>query len=425
MWKIPVITGLVLFFLSHDIQGGTSCKNPQGKDGDIFTEECLIKKCKGGIWRTSLDSSVCCYEGKAYHPNTIVSTTMSEDQCGKATVECKEDMGDARLELSVKNFCAIATKEQVAEIKDLLEKTSEKKCDTESVEAKINQPVRDLLLVDSTGQNTTRVLQLPYLTPLPGCSVPPPVLEVVYPVVGTVGGNHVVCGGREIYSMLHTNECNVLKDGKWTSMPSMSTPRGLAAASMTSKGWLVSGGVLEYQLLNTTELFSNNEWSAGPVLPHVMQGHCQVTVGSHVYIFGGTSYKFFEEGYSDYINLPTAYKLENDEWKPLPNMTVAPESSWIDCVALDNSIYVRGGWPETNIQRLDLSTLTWSIQTGLPTTNGGLVAVYESSIYFRALNGVLRVDINTADQEFITQYEEHFIEIENDVFGVSAEEIGC
>ena len=51
----------------------------------------------------------------------------------KASVECKEEEGKARMILGMENFCAeFGTQEQVEEIKDLLGKSMEQKCETAS-----------------------------------------------------------------------------------------------------------------------------------------------------------------------------------------------------------------------------------------------------------------------------------------------------
>ena len=118
-----------------------------------MTEECLIKKCKDGVWRTSLNPTVCCYERKAHPPNTIVSTAMSEDLCVKASLECKENGGEARLELSMKNFCAqYVTQHEVEEIKNLVEKTFLKDCKTDSSEQTSNQLLRGIARLEYPGK---------------------------------------------------------------------------------------------------------------------------------------------------------------------------------------------------------------------------------------------------------------------------------
>jgi len=139
-----VLAAVVLGLLIEGYEGRGVCSHPQGKEGDSLTEGCLKRTCKGGVWRTSLESSVCCYEGKAYPTDTILSTTMSEDHCVKASIECKEDGGKARMTLGMENFCAdYATQEQVEEIKDLLVKAFEPNCETADHES--SEPTKVVL----------------------------------------------------------------------------------------------------------------------------------------------------------------------------------------------------------------------------------------------------------------------------------------
>merc|ERR1719153_1322247 len=109
----------------------TSCRHPEGREGESFTEFCLLKKCKGGVWRTSLDPSLCCYEGQAFSPNTTVTTTMSEDNCVKASVNCMVDRGNAK-------------QEQAEDIKMLLKKSIEKNCEETGPNMNIfDEPVKE------------------------------------------------------------------------------------------------------------------------------------------------------------------------------------------------------------------------------------------------------------------------------------------
>ena len=85
-----------------------------------------------------------------------------------------------------------------------------------------------------------------------------------------------------------TVECDVLKDGEWGEMPTMKKPRASAASSMTSKGMWVSAGRNTFSIedLRSTEFLSDGKWELGPDLPQKLYGHCQVTAGDDVYIFG-------------------------------------------------------------------------------------------------------------------------------------------
>jgi len=408
---VVIITGVLLTILVQGIEGGSSCIHPQGWEGKIFTEGCLKKECKGGVWRVSLDTTVCCYDGKDYSPNTIVSTTMSKDHCVRATMECKEDRGEGRLELSVKNLCAdYATWEQVADLENLVENFFVTNCVTEPIEAKSDRPLRDLLLVDITSRmEPTQVLQIPTLTQMPNCSVPKfphDVTLVDDQVTGILDGNLVICGGIEYGGTLEKNpvrkECNALKEGEWTEMPSMTVPRWGAAASMTSKGWLVTGGYtldstdLPDYILDSTEFFDGEEWLPGPNLPEPRTWHCQVTVGSHVFIFGGQTNM-------DGIATNTCYMLNGEEWISLPDM----KEAWNDpfCAALDNSIFVI---KDDKIKIFDISSLTWSTDTGLWMWLGGMAALYNSSTYVGEIGEI--ADLSPTPSS---------------AYLVSASEIGC
>ena len=94
----------------------------QAEDGHQISEGCLHKTCNEGVWRTSLAGNLCCYERAAYTINTTISSSMSEDGCVRAAIDCVEETpGIAKTILLMENFCKnYATKEQVEELKNLL-----------------------------------------------------------------------------------------------------------------------------------------------------------------------------------------------------------------------------------------------------------------------------------------------------------------
>ena len=85
-------------------------------------------------------SDKCCYEGEAYSVNTTISSSMYEDGCAKAVIDCVEEIpGNAKTVLSVKNYCEdYATKDQLEEIKELLAEQMEtgSGCQEENMEEK-------------------------------------------------------------------------------------------------------------------------------------------------------------------------------------------------------------------------------------------------------------------------------------------------
>ena len=110
---------------------------------------CVSKKqcqagetCKSGVWRSSLVSNKCCHEREAYSINTTISTSMSEDGCAKASIDCVEETpGNAKTVIIVENYCEdYATKNQLEEIKEILVEKIEagSGCHGEKMEAKVN-----------------------------------------------------------------------------------------------------------------------------------------------------------------------------------------------------------------------------------------------------------------------------------------------
>ena len=67
-------------------------------------------------------SKKCCYEKQAYSINSTISSSMSEDGCVRANIDCVEEApGNAKMILNMKNYCEeYATKDQVDEIKEIL-----------------------------------------------------------------------------------------------------------------------------------------------------------------------------------------------------------------------------------------------------------------------------------------------------------------
>ena len=83
---------------------------------------------------------MCCYDGEAYTINTTISSSMSEDGCAKAAIDCVEETpGNAKMVLSVKNYCEdYATKDQLEEIKKMMLEImkAESECQEENMESK-------------------------------------------------------------------------------------------------------------------------------------------------------------------------------------------------------------------------------------------------------------------------------------------------
>ena len=65
-----------------------------------------------------MDGSLCCYDREPYQKNTTITSTVTEDGCVKATIECGEDDDKAMMILHTEKYCKEhSTVEQVTEIK--------------------------------------------------------------------------------------------------------------------------------------------------------------------------------------------------------------------------------------------------------------------------------------------------------------------
>jgi len=80
------------------------CTNPEGKDGESYSDGCLKHTCRATVWNTSLDKSVCCTNGMAFTTNTTISSTTSEDGCVKVDVDCVDEGGHAKEVVHIQNL---------------------------------------------------------------------------------------------------------------------------------------------------------------------------------------------------------------------------------------------------------------------------------------------------------------------------------
>jgi len=118
-----------------------NCQNPKGIDGTSRTEGCIRYTCKKGVWRTSLDTGLCCYEGVPYQPGERVVTT--KEGCSQATITCLDQGNTPTLALQVENMCGeVATRDQMDQLKDMVEDHVDTKgCQEQTTPSGTNTPV--------------------------------------------------------------------------------------------------------------------------------------------------------------------------------------------------------------------------------------------------------------------------------------------
>ena len=109
--------------------------------------------------------------------------------------------------------------------------------------------------------------------------------------------------------------------------------RFLAGASSDGLGgWLVSGGSSRGGYLDSTEIFKDGVWTAGPKLPTKLSNHCQVEVNGKVIITGGRI---------DYHGTNQTLMMEADTWNIVASMKEA--RYFHTCVEFQGEVFVFGG----------------------------------------------------------------------------------
>jgi len=383
---------VVVTFLLVD--SNQQCSNPQADDGYQMNEGCLQKTCKAGVWRTSLANNLCCHDRKAYNINTTISSSMSEDGCARANLDCVEETsGTAKIILSIKNYCAeYATKEQLQEIKDLIVKQTDAGAGCKDQEEEEEKEAVLFLAYD-------KIVQLPSFTILPNCTVQQDVN--LGAVAAVVDGHLTVCGGLE------SDACSTFSQGKWNQnlTPNMLNVRAEAAASLTYKGLFVTGGFDgdRGDSLPKTEYLTESGWEYGPRMRSEKARHCQVSVGSDVYTLGGFN-RIGSTGFKqrDVYRLSEPWlsqEAPGEEWTFVNNMKKF--RSGHACALHDNHIYALGGSGDvgTSAERMNLSTMTWEEISDLPQMFAyGQAFSFQSTLYLVYRDDGLVVKLNKDNQ---------------------------
>jgi len=334
-----------------------TCINPQGENGGKVTKGCLQRICKGGVWEKSLANNICCFERTAYTINTTISS--SREGCVWAAINCVEETpGIAKTIFSLENLC--------------------KKKDVDR-HTKMKEGEGDVLY-----RQHDQIYQLPSFTPLDDCTVPEfhktwSRSEVLWSVTTIIDGLLTSCGG-EHDSSSYFDTCSTLLNGSWVEgvTPHMIKKRSVAGHSWTNKGLFVTGGFNkeEKTLSHTEYLTRSGKWEEGPRLPYNLRGHCQVTVGSDVYVLGGRNN-------SSRYGLKEVWKLSEGacDWSYVNSMLEIRNNNL--CAVHDNYIYTFGGEMQASGERMNLISMTWEKLAHLPPESwtSGQIFSFQSSLY--------------------------------------------
>jgi len=362
-------------FLMFVVASMQRCSHPQGEDGDQVTEGCLRRTCKSNTWEASIVSDMCCYEKEAYPVNTTISSSMSEDGCAKAVIDCVEEKpGNAKMVLTAENYCKDnGTKDQLEDKNETLLEDMEvmevgSKCQGENVEAKNYKADPKVLLIGPSSGSVGRseVLSLPELRPL-DCKIPVFPGGEYYGYVGRFTGDGVLmCGGRTDNSDNGTHSsCYLLTSSGYQDMPGLINKRAMAASLVTPLGLWVTGGDDGHRFHDTTELVTNNQSRSHVRLPEGVTGHCLIRINQTHYLLAGGFTGLPGPG------LSTVY-LYSEEGGFTKIADIGSNNRIRGCSVINNSTVVFAGAFDSKFLNLrdskflDLRTLTWSPGPKLP-----------------------------------------------------------
>ena len=96
--------------------------------------------------------------------------------------------------------------------------------------------------------------------------------------------------------------CHTLSATGWVKTASLVGPAGVAAASQSPTGLMVTGGRSGNDWLSTTQIFDGETFTLGTDIPVKTSGHCQVYTGTAVYIAGMCIYCILCTVYYQYVH---------------------------------------------------------------------------------------------------------------------------
>lgn len=205
--------------------------------------------------------------------------------------------------------------------------------------------------------------------------------EVFIPGAAVLGSKVFLCGGFNGGTVYYA-ACHVLENGAWSSGPQMTSQRRMFTLNTVGDVLVAAGGHNGIQL-QTVEIYTEAQgrWqTASWKLSASRQEHCAVTLSdTEIIVAGG-------RGPSGTSGLVEKYNVQTGAMVTLTPLTTPREDLSCTLDEATNSLIVIGGYSTAYlamVERLDLSSQTWSTLTPLNTAR-----VYHST---GILNGALTV----------------------------------
>jgi len=205
-----------------------------------------------------------------------------------------------------------------------------------------------------------------------GCQVAPPEhLYYPYGVAGTVTDSD----GSSRLMVCFEWGC-WLRGEDWIQNDSLNL-RGRAASSGDGLGgWLVSGGYNDRMgYTDSTEIYKDGAWTAGPKLPSTLHDHCQVEVNGKVIITGGWNHGTINQ----------TLVMEVDKWNSVASMKNG--RYYHACVEFEGEAFVFGGTSTHNsrlasVEIYNLAEDSWRNGPDLPIALAGAQAVVHDDVIY-------------------------------------------
>ncbi len=191
---------------------------------------------------------------------------------------------------------------------------------------------------DNTGEYYDSAEVVDLTSEVQSCLPPANYPFPVYYMVGTlINDMPLICGGYDDHSASFTDACYQYNhsDNRWfpTQETMLHGRWGHQASMVDSETWLISGGQInvgDYDRYDSTEVYQNDIFDYGPVLPTPRAFHCQVTLNStHIAVLGGRNET------DDYLSDFYLLDWENQDWTPMPDLPFLISSD--PCGLIENS----------------------------------------------------------------------------------------
>jgi non-specific serine/threonine protein kinase len=188
-----------------------------------------------------------------------------------------------------------------------------------------------------------------------------------------------------------------LRDGEWTELPSLNTPRAAGAAAVVGDEIVVVGGQNDGELVASTEIFDGESWREGAAISTPREHLGAASDGSYVYAVGGR--KLSSDRNSGALE---RYDPSADRWERLPSMPTATGS--VAATIIGEHLVVVGGEETTgvldHVQAFDLGSEEWSELPPIPEPVHGMSigAVADTLYVLGGAGGPGHVDSSSSAQ---------------------------